>query len=108
MDINFMDVLSNVIQIVLEYLLPVVISWLVVYLGIKLKPILENETVKIVVKTLVGAAEQIWESGNGEKRLNYVIDEAEKWLAKYNIKLDIDELKAIIESEVLKINQQNK
>jgi len=41
-----MEVLSNVLQIVLNYLVPLGVVTLISYIAVKLKPILEDKTAK--------------------------------------------------------------
>lgn len=103
-----MEIVSNVLQIVLDYLLPLAVASLVVFVGAKLKPYLEDKTTQNVINILVNAAEQLYESGHGDEKLNYVIQEAEEWLKRYNITLDLDRLRALIEAEVLRVNLEKK
>ena len=56
----------------------------------------------------VNAAEQLYQAGHGEEKLSYVIQQADEWLLKYGITLDIDRLRALIEAEVLKVNLEKK
>lgn len=52
------------------------------------------------VAVAVRAAEQLYASGDGQQKKEYAISVAEKWLEKYNIKMDLDVLAAAIESSV--------
>ena len=58
-----------------------------------------------IVRTLVYAAEQIYQSTTGEKlgekRKEYVMS----MLEKMNLKIDLDVLDAMVENEVLKLNE---
>lgn len=103
-----MEIVSNILQIVLDYLLPLAVASLVVFIGKKFKPYLEDKTTQNVINILVNAAEQLYESGHGDEKLNYVIQKAEEWLKRYNITLDIDRLRALIEAEVLRVNLEKK
>lgn len=103
-----MEVLSNVLQIVLNYLVPLGVVTLISYIAVKLKPILEDRTAKNVIEILVNAAEQLYETGHGEDKLNYVLEQAEEWLKQYHIVLDMQKIRALVEAEVLKINLEKK
>lgn len=103
-----MEILSHVLQIILNYLVPLGVASLIGYLTIKLKPILEDKTAKNIISILVSSAEQLYEAGHGEEKLNYVLEEAEEWLKKYHIILDMKQLRALVEAEVLKINIEQK
>ena len=103
-----MEVLSNVLQIVLDYLVPLGVVTLISYIVVKLKPILEDRTAKNVIEILVNAAEQLYETGHGEDKLNYVLEQAEEWLKQYHIILDMQKIRALVEAEVLKINLEKK
>lgn len=103
-----MEIVSNVLQIVLEYLIPLAVVALISYIITKLKPLLEDKTAHNIITILVSAAEQLYEAGHGEEKLNWVIGQAETWLRQYNITLDIQKIRALVEAEVLKINIEKK
>ena len=103
-----MEIVSKVLQIVLNYLVPLGIASLISYVVLKIRPLLEDKTAKNVVSILVSAAEQLYEAGHGEEKLNYVLEKAEEWLKQYHITLDMHQLRALIEAEVLKINIEKK
>lgn len=103
-----MEIVSNVLQIVLDYLLPLGVATLVGYVIVKIKPFLEDKTTRNIVSILVSAAEQLYEAGHGEEKLNYVLAKAEEWLKQYRINIDMQKLRALIEAEVLKINIEKK
>ena len=103
-----MQILSNVLQIVLDYLVPLAITAFLGYVAVKIKPFLEDQTTKNMVAILVSAAEQLYKAGHGEEKLKYVLEEAEKWLKQYHITIDMQKLRALVESEVLKVNLEKK
>lgn len=103
-----MEIVSNVLQIVLEYLIPLVIASLIGYVIIKVKPLLEDKTARNIITILVSAAEQLYEAGHGEEKLNWVLSRAEDWLKQYHISLDMQKIRALVEAEVLKINLEKK
>lgn len=53
------------------------------------------------VQIAVYAAEKIYGAGNGDQKLAY----AESVLAKHNIKLDMDTIKAMVDAEIKKLEQ---
>ena len=103
-----MEIVSKVLQIVLNYLVPLGIASLITYVVLQVKPLLEDKTAKNIVSILVSAAEQLYEAGHGEEKLNYVLKKAEEWLKQYHITLDMQQLRALVEAEVLKINIEKK
>ena len=103
-----MEIVSKVLQIVLNYLLPLGVTTLITYIIVKVKPLLEDKTAKNIVTILVSAAEQLYEAGHGEEKLEYVLKKAEDWLKQYHITLDTHQLRALVEAEVLKINIEKK
>ena len=92
----------------MNYLVPLGIASLITYVVLKVKPLLEDKTAKNIVSILVSAAEQLYEAGHGEEKLNYVLKKAEEWLKQYHITLDMQQLRALVEAEVLKINIEKK
>ena len=103
-----MEILSNVLQIILDYLVPLGVVTLIGYIMVKIKPLLEDKTAKGIIEILVNAAEQLYEAGHGEDKLNYVLEQAEEWLKQYHIVLDMQKIRALVEAEVLKINLEKK
>lgn len=103
-----MEIVSNILQIILEYLVPFAIVSLLGFIVMKTKPLLEDKTTKNIVGILVSSAEQLYEAGHGEEKLNYVLEQAQEWLKQYNIILDMQKLRALVEAEVLKINLEKK
>ena len=103
-----MEIVSKVLQIVLNYLVPLGIASLITYVVLKVNPHLEDKTAKNIVSILVSAAEQLYEAGHGEEKLNFVLKKAEEWLKQYHITLDMQQLRALVEAEVLKINIEKK
>ena len=103
-----MEIASNVLQIVLDYLVPLAVVSLIGYVMMKLKPLLEDKTARSIINILVNAAEQLYEAGHGEDKLNYVINQSQEWLKQYRINLDMQKIRALVEAEVLKINMEKK
>lgn len=103
-----MEIVSKVLQIVLEYLVPLAVVSFLGFVAVKSKPLFEDKTTRAVVSILVNAAEQLYEAGHGEEKLSYVLKQAEEWLKKYNITLDMERLRALVEAEVLKVNLEQK
>ena len=103
-----MEIVSHILQIVLEYLVPLAVVSFIGFLMVKLQPLLEDKTLKNVIGILVNAAEQLYESGHGEEKLDYVLSQAEEWLKQYHITIDMKKLRALVEAEVLKVNLEKK
>ena len=60
------------------------------------------ETARGWVQIAVYAAEKLYGAGNGDKKLAY----AENVLLQHNIKLDMTTLKAMVDAEIKKMEQQ--
>lgn len=61
----------------------------------------EQEQIRQWIQIAVSAAEQIFVGqGRGEEKKKWVLD----FLSKYNLKIDLDAINAMIESEVWKLN----
>ena len=107
------EVLSNVLQAVLEAALPILVSaaaaWVigkVVELVRKLKDTNPElyEILKVIAERAVSAAEQIWGDQHGEEKKAYALNVVEKYLAAKGITLDLDIIDAYIESAVGDMN----
>ena len=62
----------------------------------------QQQEISAWVKIAVSAAEQIYKGvGRGEEKKEYVLN----WLAEKGIKIDADELDAMIESAVYELNE---
>lgn len=53
-----------------------------------------------LISTLVYAAEQIYKSGEGAKKKEYVLDMATRWLKDRGFTIDLKAVEALIEAEV--------
>lgn len=61
----------------------------------------EQEQIRKWIEIAVSAAEQIFAGeGRGEEKKKWVLD----FLSKYNLKIDLDAINAMIEAEVWKLN----
>lgn len=79
------------------------------FITLFLIPWIKNKTSAETQKKITGyvsvavyAAEQIYGAGNGFEKLKYV----ENWLKRRQINVDIDTLRALIESEVYKMSNE--
>ncbi|MBR4396902.1 MAG: phage holin [Methanobrevibacter sp.] len=109
MTINGVDV-SNILAAVLEIIIGVVS----IFVTTKIVPWLKSkidanklENVKEIVKSAVGAAEQLWkdDSGSGQTKLEYATDMINKALESKKIKIDADLVRSYIEAAVLELNK---
>lgn len=107
------EVLSNVLQAVLEAALPILVSaaaaWVigkVVELVRKLKDTNPElyEILKVIAERAVSAAEQIWGDQHGEEKKAYALNVVEKYLAAKGITLDLDIIDGYIEAAVCDMN----
>ena len=107
------EVLSNVLQAVLEAALPILVSaaaaWVigkVIELVRKLKDANPElyEILKVIAERAVSAAEQIWGDQHGEEKKAYALNVVEKYLAAKGITLDLDIIDGYIEAAVGDMN----
>ena len=96
MDFDF----TIIIEFIIALLSAVVTTFLIPYLKQKLS---EEKQKKLLfwVQTAVKAAEQIYGSKTGQKKKDYVI----AFLLSKGIVFDVDEVTALVESEVYKLTE---
>lgn len=98
-----MDV-TNIIEIVIALIGAIITAFVIPWLRIKTTTA-QRETTATIVKTLVYAAEQIFGSGAGEEKLQYVAD----MLKSHGYEIDVnditDDLRITIESAVSELTK---
>ena len=108
-----MELLSKVLQAILEAALPILAAALATWVTGKAIEIFKKikdknpelyEILKVVCREAVTAAEQVYGGGEGKKKLEYAINFVEKYLAAKGIKLDIDIILGYIEAAVKDMN----
>ena len=108
-----MELLSKILQAVLEAALPIlaaaVAGWAVgkaieIFKKIRDKNPELYEILKVVCREAVTAAEQVYGGEHGREKLQYAINVVEKYLAAKGIKLDLDIIVAYIEAAVKDMN----
>lgn len=93
---------TKIIEAIITLLIAVITAFVIPYIKSKLS---ENELAEIIkwVKIAVQAAEMIYkESGMGKEKKKFV----ETFLTEHNIKVDIEQLDALIESAVLELKKE--
>ena len=108
-----MELLSKVLQAVLEAALPILAAALASWVTGKAIEIFKKlkdknpelyEICKVVSREAVTAAEQVYGGGEGKKKLEYAINFMEKYLKAKGINLDIDIILGYIEAAVKDMN----
>lgn len=107
------EILQNVDYTpIIQAILALVIALLGSVWTIKISPMLKQklsekqiEIIIDVVQKLVEAAEQVYDSTEGEKKKEYVLELAQKELDMRGIKIDLDVLSGYIESAVYQLKQ---
>lgn len=108
-----MELVSKVLQAILEASLPILAAALAAWAMEKAIEMFRKlkdknselyEICKVVCREAVTAAEQVYGSGEGKKKLDYAINFVEKYLAAKGIKLDIDIILGYIEAAVKDMN----
>lgn len=102
-NIDFTPVIQAVITLISTVFTIVILPKLTAYLKEKLTAE-QREKLKEWVKIAVAAAEQIYGSKTGQQKKEYVIS----FLLSKGIVFDVDEVTALIESEVFKLTEKTK
>ncbi|MGN1444149.1 MAG: phage holin, LLH family [Acutalibacteraceae bacterium] len=89
---------TNIIEIIISLLSAVITAFLIPVLKQRLSAE-KTEKLKFWVKTAVSAAEQIYGGKSGNEKKKYVVN----FLLSKGIVFDVDEVSALIESEVYKL-----
>lgn len=95
--------LTPIIEIIIALASALITGFLIPYLKKKVSAE-KLEELKKWVSIAVGAAEQLYGSGTGEKKKEYV----QSFLLSKGIAFDVDEVTALIESEVYKLTNTAK
>ena len=103
-NINITPILEGVISLVVAILSIVVIPKIKVWLNSKLTSS-QIETIKIIVKSAVEAAEQIYanSSKSGASKKQFVLEYVQKKLDKLGLSVDIKEIEVYLEQAVLEM-----
>ena len=108
-----MELLSKVLQAILEAALPILVSALAVWVIGKAREIFKKlrdknpelyEILRAVCERAVTAAEQVYREGRGAEKKAYAIKVVEDYLAAKGINLDLNVIEAYIEAAVLDMN----
>lgn len=104
--INITPILEGIISLVIATLSMVVIPKIRVWLDTKLTAS-QMEVVKIMIKSFVSAAEQIYinTSKSGVSKKKYVMDMAKAKLAELGYTIDEKEIEAYLEQAVREMNK---
>ena len=94
--IDFTPLFEALISLVATAITVFLVPWLVTRYGNE-----KLEKARAWVRIAVYAAEKLYGAGNGDQKLAY----AEEVLAKHKIKLDTATLKALVNSEIKKMEQ---
>ena len=105
MEIDWMKLLSTVLQLVVAAVLPVLAAAAVSWVKIQWKKFQANNRdvsyeIENAVAIAVKAAEQLGLNGAIDDKKKYALDIAEKWLAANGLTIDLDVIDAAIESAV--------
>ena len=108
-----MELVSKILQAVLEASLPILAAALAAWVSGKVVELFKKlkdknpelyEIMKVVSREAVTAAEQVYGGGEGKKKLEYAINFVEKYLSAKGINLDIDIILGYIEAAVKDMN----
>lgn len=92
---------TTIIEIIISLFSAIITAFVIPVLKQKLSAE-KREKLLFWVQTAINAAEQIYGSKTGEQKKDYVVS----FLLSKGIVFDIDEVNALIESEVYKLTQQ--
>lgn len=103
--IDFTPLAKALLEVVVTVCSVLITSKIIPFIKSKLKDN-ELELVKIVVKMVVNAAEQIFEVQDGAAKKEYALERIQAFLEEKGIVLDITVLDAMIESAVLELHRR--
>ena len=112
-----MELVSKILQIILETALPILVTagagWMIgkcieIFKKVRDKNPELYEIMNVVSRKAVEAAEQLFGGGRGEEKKRYAIQVIEKYLAAKGIRLNIDVIVMYIESAVKELKEQGK
>lgn len=95
--------ITPIIEALVSLLLAVVTAFLIPFIREKLGDF-KYSRLESAIRLFVDAAEQLYGSGQGEKKLQYVLERAKEKIEKLGITIDPEELRAIIEAAVFDLN----
>lgn len=99
---------TPIIQAVFGLIIAVLTSLWTIKISPMLKQKLSEKQIDVItniVQKLVEAAEQVYDSTEGEKKKEYVLELAQKELDLRGIKIDVDVLSGYIEAAVYQLKQ---
>lgn len=94
--------ITPIIEVIIAFLSAIITGMFIPWLKEKISAE-KNEKLKFWIGTAVKAAEQIYKGKTGQQKKDYVIS----FLLSKGIVFDVDEVNALIESEVFKIGNEN-
>ena len=112
-----MELLSKILQIILETALPILVTagagWMVgkcieIFKKVRDKNPELYEILNVVSRKAVEAAEQLFGGGAGKEKKQYAIQVIEKYLAAKGITLNVDVIVMYIESAVKELKEQGR
>lgn len=105
-NVNITPILEGVISLVVAILSIVVIPKIKIWLNNKLTSS-QIETIKIIVKAAVEAAEQIYanSSKSGASKKQFVLEYVQKKLGELGLSVDIKEIEIYLEQAVLELKK---
>ena len=98
-----MDI-TNIIEIIIALIGAIITAFVIPWLRIKTTTA-QRETTATIVKTLVSAAEQIFGSGMGAEKLQYVADMLKNIGYDIDVNDITDDLRIMIESAVAELTK---
>ena len=108
---DYMQFLSDFLEILLAALLPVAVGFAVAYLkALTEKKLAEIKSewpdafsvVEMIAAQVVAAAEQAGAAELIDDKKEFALDMAKKWLLQYDLDIDLDLISAAIEAEVIR------
>ena len=104
-----MDVISQILEVVLAAVLPILAVFVAQYLrALVVKQLADAKSqwpdafsvVEAIAAQVVAAAEQAGAIGYVDSKIDYALEMAERWLDEYDLDIDLELIRAAIEAEV--------
>ena len=106
---DIMEIVSQFLEIILKAVLPILAVYVFQYFKAAIGKYLAEakaqspdvfSVVEKIAAQVVAAAEQAGVEGYADKKLEFALEIAEKWLEQYDFDIDLDLIRAAIEAEV--------
>lgn len=106
MEVFMIEMMSIYAPQLMETVLYLIAIVLAMFTAKYVKPLLQNKVVRVLAENAVDFVEQTVKDLHGEDKLNEALKALSLQLAKWNIKVSVDEMKVMLEAAVKRLNDE--